>query len=189
MPFEESNYNPEAFFDYRANIEWGDFALRNIILSPFEHESNGVAGPDSRSWNRLYAAVRFGFWPRELPPDQYTAEKDHVELTLKAWHAYGYSDQDAYLRSLGIDRSFLDYEGHGEINIVLRDLVFQGSWGNRIDVTSKVGGKENIELQYQQKVPFLHFSPYIQYWYGYDETLLRFDRFGKRTFLGVAFVY
>jgi hypothetical protein len=115
--------------------------------------------------------------------------EDHVELTLKAWHAYGYADQDAYLRSIGIDRTFLDYEGYGEIHLVLRDLLIQGAWGNRIDVTSKIGGKENVEIQYWQMIPSLNFSPFIHYWYGYDETLLRFDRFGKRTFVGVAFVY
>jgi outer membrane phospholipase A len=112
-----------------------------------------------------------------------------VEFRLKAWHAYGYGDQNAYLRDQGINRNFLDYEGYGEVNVVLRDMLVSGSWGNRIDLTSRIGGLKNLELQYQQKIPAFNFVPYIQYWYGYDETLLRFDRFGKRTFFGVSFEY
>ncbi len=184
MPFEESNYNPEVFFDYQINHSWGSFSLRDIFLSPFEHESNGLAGPDSRSWNRLYAAARFGFWPLEQAESEH---KDHVELNLKVWHAYGYSDQDAYLRSIGSTETFLDYVGYGEINLALRDIFVQGNWGNRLDITSKIGGKENYEFEYQQKIAHLYFSPYIQYWHGYNETLLRFDRYGKRLFIGVSF--
>lgn len=188
MPFEESNYNPEAFFNYNANITRGPVALRDIILSPYEHESNGLTGPESRSWNRLYAAVRLGFLPIKERCEG-DSQKDHVELLMKVWHAYGYSDQNTYLQTIGSNKTFLGYEGYGELNLVLRDFIVQGDWGNRLDVTSRVGGKQNYEIQYQQKIPYLNFSPYIQYWYGYDETLLRFDRFGKRTFIGVSFSY
>lgn len=190
MPFEESNYNPEAFFNYNINITQGPVALRDIILSPYEHESNGLAGPQSRSWNRLYAAVRLGFLPITEQCGDEAKQKDQIELNLKAWHAYGYSDQNTYLRTIGSNKTFLGYEGYGEVNLVFRDIIVHGDdWGNRIDVTSKIGGKQNFEIQYQQKIPSLNFTPYIQYWYGYDETLLRFDHFGQRTFFGVSFVY
>jgi phospholipase A1 len=188
-PFEESNYNPEAFLNYSANITRGSVTLRDIILSPYEHESNGLAGPQSRSWNRVYAAVRMGYLPIREQCDNDPMQKDHVELKVKVWHAYGYSDQDVYLQSIGSNNTFLDYEGYGEVNVALRDILVQGDWGNRIDMTSKIGGKQNFEFQYQQKIPSLNFTPYFQYWYGYDETLLRFDRFGRRAFLGVSFVY
>ncbi len=188
MPFEESNYNPETFFDYQGVLTRGSFAVRDIIVSPYEHESNGLAGPQSRGWNRLYAAVRLGYWPLEHCDDA-SAAKDHVELFIKVWRAYGYSDETTYLQSIGNGSSFLDYEGFGEVHVVLRDIIFEGDRGNRFEIASRVGGKENIELQYVQKIPSLNFSPYFQYWYGYDETLLRFDRFGKRAFFGVSFVY
>ncbi len=188
-PFEESNYNPEAFLNYGANITRGSVTLRDIILSPYEHESNGLAGPQSRSWNRVYAAVRVGFLPITKQCDDDSTQKDHVQLKVKVWHAYGFSDEDAYLQSIGSNRTFLDYEGYGEVKVALRDILVQGDWGNRIDMTSKIGGKQNFEFEYQQKIPSLNFTPYFQYWYGYDETLLRFDRYGRRAFLGVSFVY
>ncbi len=190
MPFEESNYNPEAFFDYQANVSRGAASLRDIILSPYEHESNGLAGTLSRGWNRLYAAVRLGFFPiEERCPDE-SAPKDRIELFLKVWHAYGYSDETTYLQTIGSNKTFLGYEGYGEARLIFRDVIVHGDdWGNRIEVSSRFGGKDNLELQYVQKVPWLNFTPYIQYWHGYDETLLRFDRFEDRTFFGVSFVY
>jgi phospholipase A1/A2 len=190
MPFEESNYNPEAFFDYQADISQGFVALRHIILSPYEHESNGLAGPMSRGWNRLYAAVRLGFFPIEEKCDFDSTPKDRIELFLKAWHAYGYSDETAYLQTINSNKTFLGYEGYGEVSLLFRDIIVHGDdWGNSFEITSRIGGKENIELQYVQKMPTLNFSPYVQYWHGYDETLLRFDRFVDRTFVGVSFVY
>jgi outer membrane phospholipase A len=188
MPFEESNYNPETFLNYTMNTR-GPVALRDVILGLYEHESNGLAGPQSRGWNRFYAAVRLGYLPLAGQCAADPAQYDHVELYLKVWHAYGYSDETSYLRSIGSNETFLGFEGHGEVNLVLRDIIFQGGWGNRIDMTSRVGGRRNFEFQYQQKIPSLNFSPYFQYWYGYDETLLRFDRFGRRAFVGVSFAY
>ena len=190
MPFEESNYNPEAFFDYQTNISRGAAALRDIILSPYEHESNGLAGPLSRGWNRFYAAVRLGFFPIEEKCDFDSTPKDRIELFLKAWHAYGYSDETTYLQTIGSNKTFLGYEGFGEVSLLFRDIIVHGDdWGNSFEVTSRIGGKDNLELQYVQKVPWLNFLPYLQYWHGYDETLLRFDRFEDRTFMGVSFVY
>jgi len=108
---------------------------------------------------------------------------------MKVWYAYGYSDQNIYLRTIGSNETFLDYEGYGEIKLVLRGIIFQGDWRDRIDLTSKIGGKQNFEFEYQLKTPWSNFSPYFQYWNGYDETLLRFDRLGQRSFLGLSFVY
>lgn len=186
MPFEESNYNPEAFINYHWNKSWGHLSVRDLIVSPYEHESNGMEGPASRSWNRAYFAVRVGYLPLRRPCPGNEDEKDRVELRLKVWHAYGYGEQDVYLRARGSNRTFLDYEGYGEAGIVLRDMLV---WGNRIYATSKLGGLKNVELQYQQKLPHFNFVPYFQYWYGYNETLLRFDQFAKRTFFGVSFEY
>lgn len=60
MPFEENNYNPEVFLDFRLDVKLTErFRLKNFVISPYEHESNGVDGPDSRSWNRSYILASF----------------------------------------------------------------------------------------------------------------------------------
>ena len=153
----------------------------------------GLLDPGSQSFQRTLENKSGIEMVRRIPP-----ANPRLSPPLQTWplmisfreaDAYGYEDQDAYLRSLGKNDTFLDYEGHGELNLVLTDILIKGEWGNRLDVTSRIGGKENVEIQYQQRTPWFNFSPYIQYWYGYNETLLRFDKFGKRTFFGVAFEY
>ncbi len=139
MPFEESNYNPEAFLNYTVNSARGPVELRDVVLGLYEHESNGLAGPQSRGWNRAYVAVRLGSLPITEPCNDDSTRKDHIELTVKVWHAYGYSDETAYLQTTGSNETFLGYEGHGEVNLVLRDILVRGGWGNRIDMTSRVG--------------------------------------------------
>jgi len=189
-PFEESNYNPEFFADYRTDKRYRDFILRNIIVSPYEHESNGMDGLESRSWNRVYIAVRTGLFPIE--EDGTISPHDRVELVLKLWHAWGYSDQDAYLRSIGSADTFLDYAGRGEVELTARDILLKGAWGNQLNVTTRIfhdGEKNSFNFEYLQKIKNWHFIPYFQYWYGYNETLLRFDRRERRTFVGLAFGY
>ena len=189
-PFEESNYNPEFFVDYRTARQYGDFILRNIIFSPFEHESNGLAGIQSRSWNRAYIAVRTGLLPIE--ENGTVSPHDRVEIYLKLWHAWGYSDQDVYLQSIGSTSRFLDYAGRGEVELTVRNILLKGAWGNQLIVTTRIfhdSDKNSVNFEYLQKVKNWHIIPYFQYWYGYNETLLRFDRLERRTYVGLAFGY
>ena len=189
-PFEESNYNPEFFADYRTDRRYGDFILRNVIFSPFEHESNGLDGIQSRSWNRAYIAVRTGLYPIE--GDGAVSPHDRIELVLKLWHAWGYSDQDAYLQSIGSTEKFLDYAGRGEVELTARNILLKGAWGNQVNVTTRIFhdlDKNSFNFEYLQKIKNWHIIPYFQYWYGYNETLLRFDRLERRTFVGLAFGY
>ncbi|HRU39522.1 MAG TPA: phospholipase A [Candidatus Goldiibacteriota bacterium] len=56
QPFYDLNYNPEFFSRWylgtdKVGLDFG-----------FEHESNGVDGPDTRSWHRIYLRF-FQEWP------------------------------------------------------------------------------------------------------------------------------
>ena len=193
-PFEETNYNPEAFLDYPVNTTIaGRFKLRNIVVSPLEHESNGVAGDQSRSWNRQYILMRFGFETRENLDITNSFLEDKASLYIKLWHATGYEDQTAYLSATGNDRSFLDYMGHGEIGISVRNFLWGGSLrDHQLDIKMPVFCKNfasSFEIQFRQQLPVINFAIYLQYWYGYGETLMRFDQFGHRGFAGLSFSY
>jgi len=194
MPFEETNYNPEFFLDYPVTfLNMGRLKLRNIIICPLEHESNGLAGPQSRSWGRQYLTVRFGLESREKLEIVNSFLADKASLYVKLWHAFGYSDQDNYLRSYGNRSGFLDYMGHGEAGISVRNFLWGGSLKNhQLDIKTPVfrdSGKPSYEFQFRQQIPGLNFALYLQYWYGYGETLLRFDRFDRRGFAGLSFSY
>jgi len=194
MPFEESNYNPELFLDYPVNAAiWGRLKLRTIIISPFEHESNGLAGVQSRSWNRQYVLVRFGFESKDKLEVTNSFLSDKASMYVKLWHASKYFDQDAYLRSIGSNDTFLDYMGTGELGLSVRNFLWGGSLkDHQLDVKAPIfrsRKKHSCEFEFRQQIPGMNFALYAQYWYGYGETLLRFDQFGRRSFIGLSFSY
>lgn len=194
MPFEESNYNPEFFLDYPVNAAISSrFQLRNVIISPLEHESNGLAGTQSRTWNRQYVLVKFGYESKEKLEVTNSFLPDKAVMYVKLWLASGYFEQDAYLRSLGGDNTFLDYMGQGEIGVSVRNFLWEGSLkDHQLDLKMPVytdKRKDSFECEFRQQVPKMNFAIYLQYWYGYGETLLRFDRFVRRGFAGLSYSY
>jgi phospholipase A1 len=194
MPFEETNYNPEFFLDYPVRfLNIGRLKLRNIIVCPFEHESNGLAGIQSRSWNRQYLMLKFGLESKEKLEIANSFLADKASLYVKLWQASGYSGQDDYLRSLGSRSRFLDYMGRGEVGISIRNFLWGGSLKNhQLDIKTPVfrdANKDSYQLEFRQQLPDMNFALYLQYWYGYGETLLRFDQFGRRGFAGLSFSY
>jgi phospholipase A1 len=194
MPFEESNYNPTFFLDYPVNaMILNKFQLCDIIVSPFEHESNGLAGNRSRSWNRQYVQIRVGLESSEKMNVTNSFQSEKVLLYIKLWHASAYSDQDTYLQSIGNNNQFLGYMGHGEIGISIRNFIWGGIFrDHQLDIKTPIfqdNNKNSYELEFRQQIPDMNFAIYIQYWYGYGETLLRFDQFGHRAFVGFSFYY
>jgi phospholipase A1 len=193
-PFEESNYNPEFFLDYPVNAAIiGRLKLRNIVISPIEHESNGLAGPQSRSWNRQYVLVKVGLESKEKLEVTNSFLSDKALVYVKLWHASGYYDQDAYLQSIGSSDTFLDYMGQGEIGASVRNFLWGGNLrDHQLDIKTPVfrdKRKNSYEFEFRQQLPDTNFALYLQYWYGYGETLLRFDQFGRRGFVGLSFSY
>ena len=193
-PFEESAINPEFFLDYPVNaVITGRFKLRNIVISPIEHESNGLAGDQSRSWNRQYVLIKFGLESKEKLEVTNSFLSDKALLYIKLWHASSYSDQTAYLQSIGSNDKFLDYMGQGEIGVSVRNFLWRGSIRNhQLDIKTPIfrdNRKNSYQLEFRQQIPNMNFALYLQYWYGYGETLMRFDRFGRRSFVGLSFSY
>jgi outer membrane phospholipase A len=104
------------FWIYPVNAAiTGRLKLRNIVISPIEHESNGLVGVQSRSWNRQYVLIKFGLESREKLEITNSFLSDKALLHVKFWYAWGYAGQDAYLQSIGSNDKFLDYRGRGEI--------------------------------------------------------------------------
>jgi phospholipase A1/A2 len=194
MPFEESDYNPEVFLDYPVNVVLaGRFKLRNIVISPLEHESNGLAGVQSRSWNRQYVLIKFGLESKEKLEVTNSFLSDKALVYVKLWRASNYSDEDAYLHSIGSNDTFLDYRGRGELGVSVRNFLWGGSLrDHQMDIKTPIFRalrRDSYELEFRQQLPNMNFALYLQYWYGYGETLLRFDQCGRRGFVGLAFSY
>jgi phospholipase A1 len=193
-PFEESDFNPEFFLDYPVNtVIIGRIQLRNIVVSPLEHESNGLSGIQSRGWNRQYIMIKIGLEPKEKLEITNSFVSDKVLVYVKLWHASQYSDQTDYLQSIGSTNTFLDYMGYGEIGLSVRNFLWGGSLKNhQLDIRTPIfrdAQKNSCEFEFRQQLPSMNFALYLQYWYGYGETLLRFDQFGRRGFIGLSFSY
>jgi len=194
MPFEETNYNPELFLDYPVNAAiFGRFKLRNIVIGPMEHESNGLAGSQSRSWNRQYVMIKLGLEAKEKLEVTNSFLSDKALMYVKLWHASSYSGQDDYLHSVGSNSKFLDYMGQGELGVSVRNFLWGGSLGDhQLDIRTPIfhdNNKNSFVFELRQRLPDLNFALYLQYWYGYGETLMRFDQFGRRGFAGLSFSY
>ena len=193
-PFEENNYNPEFFLDYPVNAAIiGRIKLRNIVVSPIEHESNGLSGAQSRSWNRQYVLVKFGLESKEKLAITNSFLADKALLYVKLWNASGYEEENAYLQSVGKDGTFLDYMGRGEIGVSVRNFLWGGALkDHQLDIRTPIfrdSDKDSYKFEFRQQLPNMNFALYLQYWYGYGETLMRFDQFGRRGFVGLSFSY
>jgi len=173
MPFQENDYNPEFFIsrDFDQPI-WRNLELHQVSIGPIEHESNGLAGSDSRSWNRTYAASSFGLEPRKPLPETPTLIRYRFLFSIKLWVPYGTGSEDDYLDSIGRgNERFTDYVGWGEVGASLRDIFFPK---NQIDFKTNLfhaWGKGGYEFGYHQNIPGTDFYGYAQYWYGYNESL------------------
>jgi phospholipase A1 len=191
MPFEESNYNPEIFFSrtfdrpIRGNLE-----LHDVAIGPFEHESNGLTGLDSRSWNRTYVASSFGLEPRKPLAETPALIRYRFLFSIKLWVPYDTGSEEKYLESIGRgNERFTDYAGWGEVSASLRDILVPR---NQIDIRTNIlhaWGKGGYEFGYHQNIPKTEFYLYAQYWYGYGESLLRFAESDQRFKVGFSFLF
>lgn len=161
-PFFDSSYMPELLFqslapevDRRGGLRWVGWQ------AAFQHESNGRDGPGSRSMNYFY------FRPMLAWGD------------LDGWRLLLRPKFIAYAGDVGDENSDIRrYRGYGEMRAVI-------SKGNRLAVSllGRMGsGFDKGSLQVDVSYPTLfmtgNFAMYLQlqYWTGYGETLLDYNR-------------
>lgn len=168
-PFRETDYNPEVFYRWKPDDRIKVFG----VDIGAEHESNGKSIPESRSWNRLYAA---GFW-----------EGRKTLAYLKLWYRLP-EDEDRPLDDPKRDDNpdIDDYYGHGELQLQ-RNLF--GNRRHRIAMLTRLNpgtGKGAVNLNYS--VPLSNYAFWNVYlWHGYGESLLDYDRKTSRIGVGVMF--
>lgn len=171
-PFRDVNYNPDLFYRLSLSEEAG----RTLDVGVVEHESNGRAGVESRSWNRTYLRYTQGK----------TGKDRKWSWTVKIWYPYVIEDPTANL---------LEHRGVWEIQIAgstlfqslfeVNELVLRIYGGGKSRLNPARGGQE---LTYREKSSSraLLLPLYFQIFHGYGENLLDAgeNRWGFRAGIG-----
>jgi len=170
-PFREYSHEPELFVSWRPErriLGW-DWRLAS---AGFVHQSNGRSGQGSRSWNRLFADVRFdrpgGWW-----------------LGLRPWWRIPESRKRSPDDPRGDDNPGIErFVGDGELKT--------GYVGEKHNLTLTVrrsfarSGKGALQLDWSRPTGF---SPdlrwHIQYFDGYGESMLDYQTRVRRLGFGV----
>ena len=160
-PFRETNYEPELLLNLRTSYEVLGFKGRFINVG-INHQSNGRSEPLSRSWNRVVA--NFGF------------ERDNLALILNTWLRIPESEADD--DNPDID----DYMGYGQVWLYyfLKEHRFGFMYRNNLHFD-----ENRSTVQVEWSFPLIeHVSGYMQYFYGYGESLLDYNARISRIGLG-----
>jgi len=166
-PFRENNYQPEIF---------ALFPIRNknldAIVVALNHQSNGRDGEYSRSWNRIYTKFLFHY--------------DKLIFNLRIWYRIPEQQKTSINDSNGDDNPDIeDYLGYGDLHIIypykdnlIKTLMRYNPATNKgaiqIDYSKPINKKENLFL-------------YTQYFYGYGESLIDYNK--KVNRIGIGFSY
>ena len=162
-PFRETLYNPGVWVAWQTNDK-----VR--LLLGFEHESNGLGldGGNSRSFNYLTAACLYE------PFEQW-------RFGARAWYGYFFHDEE-------INQKYFRYRGVMQL------------WGTfhtrneRLQVTALVNptvtfAKYNVQLEASWRMAkrgdWLP-SLFVQYCYGYGETMIDYYHRSSKIRIGIA---
>jgi phospholipase A1 len=166
-PFRETNYNPELFYRLQsaapAGRGWGsDLGI--------EHESNGSREPNSRSWNRVYLAPFIVYGP--------------LRAELKLWQRLSEEAKETPDDPTGDENPDIeDFYGYGELR-----LAYINSWQHRAALMTRWNfATDKGALQFDYSIPTgtKNLFIYGQFWAGYGESMIDYNRSVTRYGIGM----
>jgi phospholipase A1 len=173
-PFQENNYNPELNYDFSVAPVWN---IRRGIIG-IEHESNGRDSLLTRWWNRLYAQEVFSL-----------DESSHVTFRLKAWIPFIVSRNNSDIREF-LGNAEAELRWHPLQRHDLFELALEIKKGNNFELKkSGIQGDliiKPFELLNANAISPFNASLYLQYYYGYGESLETYNTLVQR--FGIGFI-
>ena len=166
-PFRETNYQPEVF--YLTPLLWGPFGGKTALSIGLEHQSNGQLQDLSRSWNRIYAELIYG--------------RGSFVAAVRPWYRIPEKRKESPLDAEGDDNPDIHrFLGNAQLSLgwktsmlelasVVRGNPSTGKGSIDTTVTFPLSGK---------------FRGMIQYFNGYGDSLIDYNRFQHRLGMGVA---
>jgi phospholipase A1 len=170
LPFRETNYRPEIFFEIPYLNEYSPLKAYKIGLL---HESNGRGGEDSRSWNRAYIQGLF----------QYMG----VFISPRVWYRFHEWDKKDIDDANGDDNPYMyDYLGYGDLRISVsyRKTFLDVLLRNNLKFNGQ--NKGAVQVNWTFPLPWIEdMYGFLYYFNGYGESLIDYNR--KTQKLGIGF--
>ncbi|MDT8428729.1 MAG: phospholipase A [Pseudomonadales bacterium] len=171
-PFREHNYNPEVFWefdrsaassiDFLQSTRWVDLFKPDRV--GFEHQSNGLGGQGSRSWDRLYLERNYTI-------------SEMLSVNVKLWDIVNQGD---------FNEDISAFMGYGALTTRL-DL---NNWLELELLTFKGTGTSTISYQLDLILPIsrlVNSKFFISYFDGYGEALINYNKRSKSLRAGFYF--
>jgi len=154
-PFREHNYNPELFWDYSRTSNRNGFNFIGQLVDQlgFEHQSNGLDGSDSRSWDRLYLQREF----------QVT---DRFNFGIKAWKDVNNEE---------FNKDITDFLGNFRLS-----ARYQANERLAVNINARQGwetSKLSYQLDFIYQIPeWVNSQFMLSYYEGYGEGLISYNQ-------------
>ncbi|OPA78803.1 phospholipase A [Campylobacter pinnipediorum] len=153
-PFRETNYRPEVFMRLYTNNE----RINSFDIGVL-HESNGLGGDKSRSWNRVYASSKLNF--------------RNLSITPRVWYHIG---------DLSDNKDIYRYLGYGDIKAkyTTKNISLELLLRNNFHLKDNKGA-----VQASLVFPlFGGILGYLQYFNGYAESLIDYNHSTNKIGIG-----
>ncbi len=160
-PFRETNYEPELFLRYDADLDFGPGTFNSIALG-FNHQSNGRSEPESRSWNRILSTVTYSY--------------DRWLFIVSPWYRLPENDDD----NPDIE-NYLGYADYWAVYKLSDDKTISLKLRNNLKSSDN---RTSLELGYSFPIGGA-LKGYIQYYNGYGESLIDYNERIHRIGIGV----
>ncbi len=168
-PFRETNHEPEVFYNLTTDYQLLGMKVRNLQLG-VSHQSNGRSGELSRSWNRVYASALL--------------EKDNFYVHIKPWLRISEKKKAYPDAAEGDDNpDITDYLGHGELTFFYRNSSNQ-TFNLMLRNNLKADNKGAVQVGWSFPLNG-RLRGYAQYFSGYGESLIDYNRSVNRFSLGI----
>lgn len=172
--FRDLTYNPELF--YRLPLD-RQGTVKSLDIGIFSHDSNGKPLPDHRSYNMSYVRLNL-----EGQSEKWLTR---ASVQLQALYSFQTTNMDIqnYIGPLAFNLSFIQlfaaWLDKSEVNLL-------GCPGGKF---AEDWGRGGYQLSWSFRLGGIHLVPafYIQYYYGYAETLLNYNRKVNDLRIGLIF--
>ncbi|PKO70756.1 MAG: phospholipase [Betaproteobacteria bacterium HGW-Betaproteobacteria-16] len=159
-PFRETNHEPEVWMRWRSDLSLLGGRFRVISLG-FNHQSNGQAGPLSRSWNRVFLESLY--------------ERGPFALNARVWQRLS---EDA---AKDDNPDIVDFMGRFELTGIYRQGESEFSAMFRRNLSTRKGA---YQLDWSYPL-YKNLRGYLQWFDGYGESLIDYNHRTRSLGIGV----